>query len=156
MFLAALTLLRERIPGVQFTTDVIVGFPGETEQDFEDTLTFIRKARFLQIHAFPYSGRKNTPAIRLPDQVPMQERRERLHRLQEVQEQIRTQLLAEIIASAPVKQVLFETDCNGYSVGHTPEFIEVTVPTDRPLCGTTHTVRLTEVTDAGCAGVLQN
>ena len=150
--LAALTLLRERIPGVQFTTDVIVGFPGETEQDFEDTLTFIRKARFLQIHAFPYSGRKNTPAIRLPDQVPMQERRERLHRLQEVQEQIRTQLLAEIIACAPVKQVLFETDYNGYSVGHTPEFIEVTVPTDRPLCGTTHTVRLTGITEAGCVG----
>ena len=150
--LAALTLLREHIPHVQFTTDVIVGFPGETEQDFEQTLDFIRKARFLQIHAFPYSGRKNTPAIRLPDQVPMQERRERLHRLQEVQEQIRTRLLTEIITTNPIKQVLFETDGNGYAIGHTPEFIEVTVPTDRPLCGTTHTVRLTAVSDMGCVG----
>ena len=152
--MAALTLLRERIPHVQFTTDVIVGFPGETEQDFEQTLDFIRKARFLQIHAFPYSGRKNTPAIRLPDQVPMQVRRERLHRLQAVQEQIRTEQLAQILANAPCKQVLFETDYDGYAVGHTPEFIEVTVHSAHPLCGTTHTVRLTAVTDTGCAGEL--
>ena len=150
--MAALTLLREHIPHVQFTTDVIVGFPGETEQDFEQTLDFIRRARFLQIHAFPYSGRKNTPAIRLPDQVPMQVRRERLHKLQQVQEHIRTQLLEEIIATAPVKQVLFETDSDGYATGHTPEFIEVTVPTTHPLCGTTHTVRLTALTESGCAG----
>ena len=51
--MAALELLREKIPHVQFTTDVIVGFPGETDEDFEQTLDFIRRARFLQIHAFP-------------------------------------------------------------------------------------------------------
>ena len=152
--MAALTLLRERIPGVQFTTDVIVGFPGETEQDFEETLDFIRKARFLQIHAFPYSGRKNTPAIRMPNQVPMQERRERVHRLQKVQAEIRTQLLEQIIATDPVKQVLFETDYEGYSVGHTPEFIEVTVKTDHPLCATTRTVRLSGLCDTGCEAEL--
>ncbi len=152
--MAALTLLRERIPGVQFTTDVIVGFPGETEQDFAQTLEFIRQARFLQIHAFPYSGRKNTPAIRLPDQVPMQVRRERLHKLQEVQEEIRTQLLTQILRESPCKQVLFETDGKGYSIGHTPEFIEVKVAADAPLCGTTRAVRLTGITAAGCEGVL--
>lgn len=152
--MAALTLLRERIPNVQFTTDVIVGFPGETEQDFAQTLEFIRKARFLQIHAFPYSGRKNTPAIRMPGQVPMQERRRRLHILQEEQAKIRVQLLGEIIAVAPVKQVLFETDANGYSIGHTPEFIEVTVHSDKPLCGLTRSVRLTEINDTGCTAEL--
>ena len=152
--MAALTLLRERIPGVQFTTDVIVGFPGETEQDFAQTLEFIRKARFLQIHAFPYSGRKNTPAIRMPGQVPMQERRRRLHILQEEQANIRAQLLGEIIAGAPVKQVLFETDANGYSVGHTPEFIEVTVRSDKPLCGLTRSVRLTGINQTGCTAEL--
>ena len=152
--MAALMLLRENIPHVQFTTDVIVGFPGETEEDFEQTLDFIRKARFLQIHAFPYSGRKNTPAIRLPNQVPMQLRRERLHKLQEVQNGIRAQLLTEILENSPCKQVLFETDCDGYSIGHTPEFIEVKVPTDKPLGGTTCAVRLTNVTDTFCEGVL--
>ena len=148
--MAALTLLREHIPGVQFTTDVIVGFPGETEEDFEQTLDFIRKARFLQIHAFPYSGRKNTPAIRLPDQVPMQVRRERLHRLGQVQKDVQAQIFAEILEQSPCKQVLFETDYDGYSVGHSPEFLEVKVPTDKKLCGTVHTVRLTHATDAGC------
>ena len=152
--MAALELLRERIPGVQFTTDVIVGFPGETEQDFEETLDFIRKARFLQIHAFPYSGRKNTPAIRMPGQVPIQERRARLHRLQEVQEQIRTELLGQLIADTPIKQVLFETDSDGFSTGHTPEFIEVTVKTDKPLCGTTHKVRLNGLDKIGCTADL--
>ena len=150
----ALTLLRERMPNVQFTTDVIVGFPGETDEDFEQTLAFIRKARFLQIHAFPYSGRKNTPAIRLPGQVPMQIRRERLHRLQQVQAQIQSELLAQIVASASEKQVLFETDGDGIAIGHTPEFIEVTVSSSAPLCGTTRTVRLTEPTPTGCRGVL--
>ena len=152
--MAALELLRERIPGVQFTTDVIVGFPGETEQDFMETLDFIRKARFLQIHVFPYSGRKNTPAIRMPNQVPMQERRARVHRLQEVQNEIRTQLLEQTIADAPIRQVLFETDGDGYSVGHTPEFIEVTVRTDEPLCAKTRTVRLTGLDQSGCTAEL--
>lgn len=152
--MAALELLRERIPGVQFTTDVIVGFPGETEQDFMETLDFIRKARFLQIHTFPYSGRKNTPAIRMPNQVPMQERRARVHRLQEVQNEIRTQLLEQAIVDAPIKQVLFETDGDGYSVGHTPEFIEVTVRTDEPLCAKTRTVRLTGLNERGCTAEL--
>ena len=152
--MAALTLLREHIPDVQFTTDVIVGFPGETEEDFEQTLEFIRKARFLQIHAFPYSGRKNTPAIRLPDQVPMQVRRERLHFLQTVQNGIRAQLIQQMLLDSPCKQVLFETDYDGYSIGHTPEFIEVKVPTLEPLCGTTRAVRLTRATDAGCEGIL--
>ena len=152
--MAALTLLREHIPDVQFTTDVIVGFPGETEEDFEQTLDFIRKARFLQIHAFPYSGRKNTPAIRLPDQVPMQVRRERLHILQTVQNGIRAQLIQQMLLDFPCKQVLFETDYDGYSIGHTPEFIEVKVPTLEPLCGTTRAVRLTRATDAGCEGIL--
>lgn len=152
--MAALELLRKHIPDVQFTTDVIVGFPGETEQDFADTLEFIRKARFLQIHAFPYSGRKNTPAIRMPGQVPMQIRRQRLHILQEQQAKIRSQLLCDVIAHSPVKQVLFETDGDGYAVGHTPEFIEVRVPTQAPLCGQTRSVQLTGTDSMGCTGIL--
>ena len=152
--MAALELLRERIPGVQFTTDVIVGFPGETDEDFALTLAFIRRARFLQIHAFPYSGRKNTPAIRMPNQVPMQVRRERVHILQAVQAEIRDGLMAEILQSSPEKTVLFETDRAGLSTGHTPEFIEVTVKTDLPLGGQVRRVRLTGVTQDGAEGVL--
>ena len=152
--MAALELLREKIPHVQFTTDVIVGFPGETDEDFEQTLDFIRRARFLQIHAFPYSGRKNTPAIRMQGQVPMNVRRERVHILQDVQAEIRNALMAEILQTAPEKTVLFETDRAGFSTGHTPEFIEVTVKTDLPLGGQVRRVRLTKVSTEGANGVL--
>ena len=152
--MAALELLREKIPHVQFTTDVIVGFPGETDEDFEQTLDFIRRARFLQIHAFPYSGRKNTPAIRMQGQVPMNVRRERVHILQDVQAEIRNALMAEILQTAPEKTVLFETDRAGFSTGHTPEFIEVTVKTDLPLGGQVRRVRLTKVSAEGANGVL--
>ena len=150
----ALELLRASIPCVQFTTDVIVGFPGETDEDFAQTLEFIRKARFLQIHAFPYSGRKNTPAIRMPNQVPMQIRRRRLHVLQEEQNQIRAQMLDEMIANSPYKQVLFETDSPAGCTGHTPEFIEVTVPFEQPLCGQIRTVCLTGRSKDGCTAAL--
>ncbi len=152
--MAALELLRESIPGVQFTTDVIVGFPGETDADFEQTLDFIRRARFLQIHVFPYSGRKNTPAIRMQGQVPVNVRRERVHILQDVQAKIRDGLMAEILQTSPEKTVLFETDRAGLSTGHTPEFIEVTVKTDLPLSGQIRRVRLTEAGAEGAVGVL--
>ena len=58
----AITRLREALPNVKFTTDVIVGFPQETEEDFQQTVDFVRKARFLMVHVFPYSKRKGTPA----------------------------------------------------------------------------------------------
>lgn len=61
--------LREAIPGCAITTDIIVGFPGETEKEFEETLRFAEKARFSRIHVFPYSKREGTAAARMPDQI---------------------------------------------------------------------------------------
>ncbi|MBR7099363.1 MAG: tRNA (N(6)-L-threonylcarbamoyladenosine(37)-C(2))-methylthiotransferase MtaB, partial [Clostridia bacterium] len=69
MALEAMERLRSAMPDVQFTTDMIAGFPGETEAEFLQTLEFIRKARFLMIHAFPYSRRSGTPADTMPDQI---------------------------------------------------------------------------------------
>ena len=59
---------------VSITTDVIVGFPGETEQDFEDSMAFVAGQRFLKVHVFPYSRREGTPAFDFPNQVPEHER----------------------------------------------------------------------------------
>ena len=153
-FADRIAAVKRAMPDAFIGIDVITGFPGETDEDFATTLEFIRKARFLQIHAFPYSGRKNTPAIRMPGQVPMQIRRQRLHALQEEQAQIRAQLLEQIIASNPYKQVLFETDSPAGCTGHTPEFIEVTVDFAQPLCGQLHTVRLIGQSKDGCTAVL--
>jgi threonylcarbamoyladenosine tRNA methylthiotransferase MtaB len=73
--------LRQSIPGVTITTDVIAGFPGETEDEFEETLTFCREMGFAGVHAFPYSQRRGTTAAGMSGQVPEPVKKERVHRL---------------------------------------------------------------------------
>ncbi|OAT82299.1 tRNA (N(6)-L-threonylcarbamoyladenosine(37)-C(2))-methylthiotransferase MtaB [Desulfotomaculum copahuensis] len=73
--------VRRKIPGVAVTTDVIVGFPGETEEQFERTLQFVGEMAFSRLHVFKYSPRRGTPAAAFPGQVPAQVKEERSHRL---------------------------------------------------------------------------
>ncbi|MDQ1201491.1 MiaB/RimO family radical SAM methylthiotransferase [Rhodococcus sp. SORGH_AS303] len=85
-FLGIIDRVREAIPHASLTTDIIVGFPGETEEDFQETLDVVRRARFSSAYTFQYSKRPGTPAADMPDQVPkavVQERYERLAALQE-------------------------------------------------------------------------
>ena len=85
-FLGILDRVRERMPNAAITTDIIVGFPGETDEDFEDTMRVVEQARFSSAFTFQYSIREGTPAATMPDQVPkavVQERYERLIALQE-------------------------------------------------------------------------
>ena len=78
---AALDRIRAAVPDAAVTTDVIAGFPGETEEDFASTLALCREAAFARIHAFPYSPRARTAAASMPDQVPVEVRKERMARL---------------------------------------------------------------------------
>jgi tRNA-2-methylthio-N6-dimethylallyladenosine synthase len=80
--------LRAAVPGIALTTDVIVGFCGETEAQFEATLDTLRTVRYDQVFAAAFSVRAGTPAARLPDDVPAAEKKRRLNRLLEVQEEI--------------------------------------------------------------------
>jgi tRNA-2-methylthio-N6-dimethylallyladenosine synthase len=85
-FLGILDRVRARIPNAAISTDIIVGFPGETDEDFEDTMRVVEQARFASAFTFQYSIREGTPAATMPDQVPkavVQERYERLVALQE-------------------------------------------------------------------------
>lgn len=152
----AITLLREQIPNVQFTTDVIVGFPGETEEDFAQTLDFVRRARFLNVHVFPYSKRQGTLAAAMPDQVPAEEKNRRLHILSDAVCEIRKEILQQTISDTPTVTVLFESMENGYAFGHTANFIEVAMPSDRPLHGELCEVRLMRADDTRCYGELKN
>ena len=77
MALKGIRLLKDNIKNVKFTTDVIVGFPGETDDDFSETLEFAKKAEFLMMHVFPYSKRKGTPASIMPDQIPSETKKKR-------------------------------------------------------------------------------
>ena len=152
--MAAIELLRERIPGVQFTTDVIVGFPGETDEDFRETYDFIDKAGFLHVHIFPYSKRAGTPAATMKGQVAEEIKRERLHILEELVAQKRAEILAKEIERQAVRRVLFESARDGKIYGHTAEFLEVAVTSELPLHGEFADVRLTHTDGSLCFGEL--
>src|SRR5208337_2650406 len=87
-FLGIVEKLRRARPGIGITTDIIVGFPGETEEDFEQTLSLCREVAFDNAYIFKYSPRRDTPAADMPDQVPQAVREERNHRLLELVNEI--------------------------------------------------------------------
>ncbi|MBQ7335840.1 MAG: tRNA (N(6)-L-threonylcarbamoyladenosine(37)-C(2))-methylthiotransferase MtaB [Clostridia bacterium] len=131
MALEGMQRLREAIPGVQFTTDMIVGFPTESDEDFVDTLDLLRQARFLTVHAFPYSRRAGTPAAELDGQIPEAVKHERMTSLTQLQTEIRRDILNGMIGRKT--EVLFETHRNDLAYGHAADFTEVCVPSVRPL-----------------------
>ena len=140
--MASIERLRAALPDVKFTTDIIVGFPGESEEDFEASCEFARRARFLMIHVFPYSKRKGTVAATMKDQIPEAVKKERVHKLSEISRQIRSQILDEKIAEGKTVSVLFESCDGGYAKGHTADFCEVKVKTDKRLNGVFRDVKL--------------
>lgn len=135
--------VRQAIPSVQFTTDIIVGFPQESEEDFSLTLDFARRAKFLMIHVFPYSKRKGTPAAEMTGQIPEEVKHERVRVLSELEAGIRREILDGMTGRE--LSVLFETAGDGMISGHSPEFIEVECPASDAarLTSTVGVVRVT-------------
>ena len=78
--------MQEQIPGIVFSTDIIVGFPGETEEDFEDTLDVVREIKFEQVYMFIYSRRVGTPADKMENQIPDEIKHKRFDKLKELVE----------------------------------------------------------------------
>lgn len=135
--LTNMTCAREKLPGVTFSADVIVGFPGETEEDFLKTVEFCKAAQFLHLHIFPYSVRKGTEAAGMPDQIPAPEKKRRAAYLAALQKQVQEALLDQYIADhkdRPV-YVLGEKWENGVTVGHTEHFVPCEISTDRDCTG---------------------
>ena len=148
----AINLLRDAFDDLQITTDVIVGFPGEDEADFEATCEFAKAARFLMIHVFPYSKREGTPAAAMKNQVDEQIKKTRVATLSTIAEGIRCEILDSLMGS--VQSVLFETYRDGYMHGHTREFIEVKVKAERNLHAEVRDVKLLSHDGLECVGEL--
>lgn len=144
--------LRKTFPNVQFTTDMIVGFPHETEEDFMESLRFVEEAKFLMVHVFPYSRRKGTVAAQMDGQIPEQIKHERVSRLSKVTANTRARILDCMIGKTV--DVLFETYADHTAYGHTAEFIEVACNADRPLQGCTLPVRIEHHNGTQCIGTL--
>lgn len=123
--------LRETLPGVRFTADMITGFPGETDEDFAETLDFVRRTRFMHIHIFPFSPRPGTEAAELDGQLPERVRSERAAALAEVQRGIKAEALREYVGRT--EEILCETVSDGIARGHTRSFAETAVVGSRPI-----------------------
>ena len=128
-FAQLLVDVRRAVPGVAISTDIIVGFPGETEEDFAAGLDFVRQMGFARMHVFPYSARRGTPAARRTDQVPPMVRKERAARMQVLAEELAEAYHRSVLGSAA--EVLFETCEEGVTDGLTETYIRVY--TDAPV-----------------------
>lgn len=125
---------------VSFTTDVIVGFPGETEEDFQASMAFVTGQRFLKVHVFPYSRREGTPAYDFPNQVPEHEKEARSHRMTTAVEAVRAEEAArmqgrkaDVLLETPLSATLF--------TGYTKQYLPVLVAA--PGCQTGDIVKVT-------------
>ena len=143
--------LRGAFPGCAITTDVITGFPGETEEEFSATCRFVEEMGFAMVHIFPYSERRGTAAASLPDPVPVEERRRRAARLAAVTGALAGRFYREQVGT--VQPVLIEKKRLPDRIfGYTPNYAPVTIfcPEDRR--GEILTVRITAADGAGCTG----
>lgn len=140
MALSAVERVRAAIPEATFSADVIVGFPGETDEDFLDTVEFFKEAKFLHLHIFPYSKREGTEAAEMPDQVPEDVKKKRARILADVQKKIQDEYLDRYVKDHgednPV-YVLCEMTRDGVANGHTEHFIECNFASDRDRTGET-------------------
>ena len=127
--------LRAAVPGAAFTTDLMVGFPGETEEDFLLTVDFVRKARFIACHVFAYSKREGTPAAAYGGQVLEAEKRRRSRELIRVAAEVRDGVLDGLVSSGRALECILETyDGRGYTA-HTGEFAEAYIVAEAGLLG---------------------
>lgn len=115
--------VRARLPGVGITTDVIVGFPGESEAEFAESLAFVEAAGFARVHAFPFSPREGTEAAGLPDQVPPEVRKERMGRMLAAAERGEVAFRRSHLGSRAI--VLWENPRDGGSHGLTDNYLRV-------------------------------
>ena len=152
MFMESIDKMRNANKDFSFTTDVIVGFPGETEEDFEDTIKAMREVRFAKVHMFPYSRRDRTRAALYPEQTPPDVLQRRKRRVLEVSEEISFSLREEYVGKT--MSVLLESKEKGKESfsGHTENFLQVSVEGEGLASNKIVEVFLEENTPAGLKG----
>jgi threonylcarbamoyladenosine tRNA methylthiotransferase MtaB len=126
--------LKEVLPDLAVTSDVIVGFPGETEEEFMETYNFIHEHKFSELHVFPYSKRTGTPAARMEDQVDEEVKNERVHRLIALSDQLAKEYASKF--ENEVLEVIPEEEFNtGKYVGYTDNYLKVVLPATEDMIG---------------------
>ncbi|WP_071395817.1 tRNA (N(6)-L-threonylcarbamoyladenosine(37)-C(2))-methylthiotransferase MtaB [Bacillus tuaregi] len=137
-FAERLRKLREIMPDLAVTSDVIVGFPGESEEEFMETYQFVKEHQFSELHVFPYSKRTGTPAARMEDQVDEDVKNERVHRLISLSDQLAKEYASkfegEVLEVIPEEE--FKEEANqGLYVGYTDNYLKVVFPATEDMVG---------------------
>ena len=148
-YLESVRLLKTWFPGCAVTTDMIVAFPGETEEEFRQSLDFIRKCGFADMHIFPYSRRPGTPADKMPGQHDNATKAHRSKTAIAIAREMSRTYRENLLGST--QQVLFEEQEDGYYVGHAPNYVKVYV-TGEHLHNQVLPVRVTAVFRDGVLG----
>ncbi|AJY76312.1 tRNA (N(6)-L-threonylcarbamoyladenosine(37)-C(2))-methylthiotransferase MtaB [Paenibacillus beijingensis] len=156
-FAAKVRELKKAMPGVAITTDVIVGFPGETEEQFEAGYRFMKELGFSEMHVFPYSKRTGTPAARMDDQVDEEVKNERVHKLIDLSESMQLEYGRSYVGQ--VLDVIPERDYKGAPgtgllMGYSDNYIQVVFEGSESLIGQLCRVHITEAGVNECRGRL--
>ncbi len=147
--------IREFFPEGSLTTDVIAGFPGETDADFEESCRFIEEIGFAKVHIFPYSRRSGTDAADMPGQIPNSVKTERCSKMAERAEAVRKKFLNEQVGKT--ESVLIESEIkNGMMQGYTKNYTPVVLPAIKSLLCSVQEVVITGASDDFCTGRIKN
>ena len=148
----SLRLLREYFPGCAVTTDMIVAFPGETEEEFRMSLDFIRRCAFADMHIFPYSRRPGTPADTMPGQLGNAVKEARSREAIALAQQMNTAYRQALVGTT--QQVLFEDRHLAYFTGHAPNYVKV-YAVGEDLHNELRDVKITGLYEDGVFGVIE-
>lgn len=122
--------IRSIRPDISITTDIIVGFPGETKELFKETLNTVRRINFSKVHVFPYSERKGTKSERLPNKIPTNIKKDYVKRLIELSKELEIEYASKFIGKE--LEILVEQTKDGFSYGHTSNYLNVKVKGNLP------------------------
>jgi threonylcarbamoyladenosine tRNA methylthiotransferase MtaB len=146
-FAERLTKLRQALPGLAITSDVIVGFPGETEEEFMETYNFINEHKFSELHVFPYSKRTGTPAARMEDQIDEEVKNERVHRLISLSDQLAKEYASnyegEVLEVIP-EEIDKDDPTSGLYIGYTDNYLKVKFDATEDMIGKIVKVKITK------------
>ncbi len=146
-FAERLERLKEVLPGLAVTSDVIVGFPGESEGEFKETFDFIAKHKFSELHVFPFSKRTGTPAARMEDQIDEHVKSERVRRLIELSDQLAKEYAShfegEVLEMIPEESDKEQPD-SGFYIGYTDNYLKVKAALHEEMIGQIVKVKITK------------
>ena len=122
-FISKVEKIRNVRPNISITTDLIVGFPGETEENFDETIDTLKKVNFSKIHVFPYSKRNGTLAARMDNQIDEKIKKQRVKKILELSHELEKNYMNKFVGS----EVIFipEVEKNGYIIGHTGNYLQI-------------------------------